>query len=157
MKGWGIYIVVALAYFAYNVMTSADRDSTGAIVGEGSVDAFELRTGDCFDDNESLYGSEIDSLPGVPCSEPHDNEVYAVVAIDLPEFPGNDAMGDLAMDKCMGQFASFVGRDYESSSLDIYTLYPSEESWRQSDREVVCALYDMELNKLQGSVRDRGI
>ena len=157
MKGWGAYIVVALGYFAYNAITSADRDSTGAIVDSGSVDAFELRTGDCFDDSDSLYGGEVESLPGVPCDQPHDNEVYAVVQVDLPEFPGDDAMGDLAMERCMGQFSSYVGTAYESSSLDIYTLYPSEDSWRQSDREVVCALYDMELNKLEGSAQGTGI
>lgn len=157
MKGWGAYIVVALGYFAYNAITSADRDSTGAIVDSGSVDAFELRIGDCFDDGGSQYGDEVGSLPGVPCEQPHDNEVYAVVKLDLSEFPGDEAMGDVAMERCMGRFASFVGMEYESSALDIYTLYPSEDSWRQSDREVVCAVYDMELNKLEGSMKGRGI
>jgi len=157
MKNWGIYIVVIAGYFLYSVMTSADRDESGAIVSAGSIDAFSMRVGDCFDDS-SGFSDEVDSLPGVPCADPHDNEVYAVISVDLPEFPGDDAMGDLAYEKCMAQFASFVGKDYESSSLDFYPMYPSSESWsRKNDREVVCAVYDMELEKLEGSVKGLGL
>jgi hypothetical protein len=37
MKDWGIYIIAALGFAVYGAVTDADRDSTGAIVGEGSV------------------------------------------------------------------------------------------------------------------------
>lgn len=157
MKNWGIYIVVFAGYILYSVMTSADRDESGAIVSAGSIDAFSLQAGDCFDDSSS-YSDQVDSLPGVPCADPHDNEVYAIISVDLPEFPGDDAMGELAHEKCLTKFPSFVGKDYETSSLDIYTLFPSSESWsRQDDREVVCAVYDMELEKLVGSAEGRGL
>jgi hypothetical protein len=43
--------------------------------------------------------------------------------------------------------------DYESSSLDIFPLYPSFESWKQDDREVICAIYDMNAEKLVGSMQ----
>jgi len=151
MKGWGVYIVVALGVFAYKAMTTADRDETGAIVGGGTVDAFELQVGDCFDDVDS-FGDEVSSLPGVPCSEPHDNETYAVFEVDLPEYPGDEAMGAMANEECLDRFAGFVGKDYESSELDIFPMYPSDQSWKQSDREVICAIYDMNYEKLVGSV-----
>lgn len=51
----------------------------------------------------------------------------------------------------------YVGRDYETSALDVVTMYPSPEGWDQNDREVVCALYDMSGAKLVGSVKGRGI
>ena len=51
----------------------------------------------------------------------------------------------------------YVGRDYESSALDVVTMYPTQESWAQNDREVVCALYDMSGEKLVGSVKGTGI
>ena len=112
-----------------------------------------MRVGDCFDDTTAMESGQIVNLPGVPCSNPHDNEVYALVDVDLQEYPGDDAMSDLAMQRCMERFASFVGRDYESSSLDIFTMQPSQESFSADDREVVCAVYDMEFNKLEGSAR----
>ena len=151
MKGWGVYVVVAIAVFAYKAMTSADRDDSGAIVESGSVDAFDLRVGDCFDDSDS-FGEEISSLPGVPCADPHDNETYAVFDVDLPEYPGDEEMGEIATRQCLEHFPSFVGKSYEDSSLDIFPLYPSSQSWKQNDREVICALYDMNYEKLVGSV-----
>lgn len=160
MKNWGIYVVVALGYIIYNVSTTADRDATGAIIDAGSVDAFNIRVGDCFDDTSSVIGSdeEVTSLPAVPCANPHDNEVFAVFDVSVSDYPGADQMSVMAFDACRQRFESFVGMDYDTSSLDILTLHPSSDSWRmQNDREVVCALYDMEGNKVTGTVKGRAI
>jgi len=157
MKNLAVYALIALGFVGYNVMTQADRDAAGSIVSGGSVDAFKIRVGDCFDDTSSLSsdeGGEVSSLPGVPCSEPHDNEVYAVFNLGLASFPQEDVMSEMAFDSCLERFESFVGLDYDSSSMDILTLYPTEDSWNiQDDREVVCALYDMNANKLTGSAQ----
>ena len=155
MKNWAIYILAGLGIVGYNAMTEADRDSTGAIIDAGSVDAFDVKVGDCFDDSNSF--EEISSLPGVPCSEPHDNEAYAVIDLTIDSYPAGDGMGDLASDMCLEKFESFVGRDYETSELDIFTMYPTEESWAQNDREVVCAVYSMDASKLTGSVQGRAL
>lgn len=155
MKSWGIVIVVALGIFIYGALTKANRDDTGAIVGEGTVDPFNVRVGDCFDDTNDL--DEISSLPGVPCSEPHDNETYAVFDIEIPTYPEGEGMWEQANAYCVERFDAFVGRDYDSSSLDVFTLYPTLESWKRDDREVVCAVYDMEENKLVGSVMGQGL
>ena len=157
MKSWGVYILAALGFIAYGAVTDADRDSSGAIVDGGSLDAFQIRVGDCFDDSTQTEGG-ISSVPGVPCTEPHDNEAYAVFDVSIAEYPTNeDDMYDLAYNSCMEQFNTFVGRDYESSTLEITTMYPSTESWKQDDREVICAIYDMEQNKLVGSAQGRGL
>ena len=155
MKNFVTYAAIVLGFVAYNAATDADRDGTGAIVGEGNVDAFQIRVGDCFDDTSASLaegGAEVTSLPAVPCKQPHDNEVFAVFDVNAPTFPADEAMESMAFESCMERFESFVGKDYESSALDIMSLYPSEASWnRQGDREVVCAVYDMEASKLTGS------
>ena len=155
MRSWGVYVAVALGAVGYNVFTRADRDASGAIVEEGTVSAFQMRVGDCFQDSSSASAAEnyeVSEVRGVPCSEPHDNEVFAVFDLDTPSFPEGDAIVDLAMSSCLDRFEGFVGKDYESSSLDITAMYPTQESWnRQNDREVVCAVYDMNLNQLVGS------
>ena len=133
MRNWGIAIAVAAGGYLVNMALNADRDSTGAIVDSGDVSAFEIRVGDCFDDEGvfSQGNSEVSKVPGIPCAQPHDNEVYAV---------------------------SFVGKDYASSTLDIATLYPSRDSWnRQTDREVVCVVFDVNAKKLVGSVKGLAI
>lgn len=161
MKKFLVYAVVGLGVVAYNVATQADRDTSGAIVSEGSVNAFAMRVGDCFNDTSALVAElagEVSSLPGVPCAEPHDNEVYATFDVDFESFPGDEAMGDHAFAQCQERFQGFVGSVYEESVLDITALYPSGTSWNlQGDREVVCAVYDMNLNKLTGSARDSAI
>src|SRR5687768_8231877 len=115
---WAIGLAVVGGAYFFNSAMRADRDDSGAIVAEGSVDAFQMRVGDCFDDGSAFAGDEVDSVPGVPCVQPHDNEVYAVFNVSSASFPG-DAMAALAHDGCLERFEAFVGRDYESSSLDI--------------------------------------
>ena len=156
MKNLAFYAVVVIAYLAYGAITEADRDEYGAIVGEGSIDAFNMRVGDCFD-NAHAISDEVSDLPGVPCAEPHDYETYAVFDVSLTSYPTEDEMAELAYESCLARFDSFVGLEYESSVLEIITMYPTTESWRKDDREVVCALYDMNEEKLVGSTRGSAI
>jgi hypothetical protein len=157
MRNWIIGIVIAAGgYFFYT--SQADRDESGAIVGAGSIDAFQMRVGDCFNDGSTFTDdTEVNSVPGVPCSDPHDNEVYAVFDVSSASFPG-DEMERMAFESCKQRFQSFVGRDYDSSALDIATLYPTRESWSEhNDREVICAVYDVAANKLTGSMQGRAL
>ena len=156
MKKLGLYILAAIGFGTYSVLTGVDRDESGAIVEAGTLDAFQIRLGDCFDD-PSYDAEEFTSLPGVPCNEPHDNEAFAVFDVSYPEYPEEYVLAADAQEKCVARFEGYVGRDYESSSLDVVTMYPSRESWAQSDREIVCAVYDMDGNKLVGSVKGQGI
>jgi len=115
-----------LGILIYGATTKVDRDSSGAIIGEGNVDAFQVRVGDCFN-NTGSFNDEITDLPGVPCSDPHDNETYAVLDLTITTYPEAEGMAELAHETCLQHFDAFVGRDYESSSLDIMTLFPTIE------------------------------
>jgi Septum formation len=160
LKTFGIYGAIAAGVYGYNLLTEAERDSTGAIVTEGRVDAFQMHVGDCFDDvasNGTGEEVEVSEIPGVPCSSPHDNEVYAIYDVGETSFP-EGRMDEIAFDGCMERFETFVGKDYQESSLDIFTMYPTPESWKQrKDREVICAVYDMNLAKLTGSAKGRAL
>jgi len=152
MKNWAVYLAAVVGFAIYGASTNADRDSSGAIVGEGNIGAFNMRVGDCFDEFGSA-GDEVSSVPGVPCTQPHDYETYAVFDVNEESYPGDEGMSELAFESCMGRFEPYVGKDYESSSLDITSMFPSRESWRDDDREVVCAVYDMNAQKLTGSAK----
>lgn len=161
LKGLAAYGAIGAAVVGYNVLTDAERDTDGAIVAGGNVGAFEIRVGDCFNDSSFSAdgaGDEVSSIPAVPCGESHDNEVYAVFDVAIAEFPAGDGMFEVAFDGCLQRFEGFVGRSYEASALDIFALYPTRDSWAQlGDREVVCAVYDINAKKLQGSVRGLGL
>ena len=156
MKNWAVYLAAVIGFAIYGASTSADRDSSGAIVGEGSIGAFNMRVGDCFNDISSS-DDEVSSVPGVPCSQPHDYETYAIFDVDITSYPEDEGMSDLALESCMGRFESYVGKDYQSSSLDITSMYPSQQSWRENDREIVCAIYDMNVQKLTGTAKGRAL
>ena len=156
MKNWAVYLAAVIGFAIYGASTSADRDSSGAIVGEGSIGDFNMRVGDCFDDINSSV-EEVSSVPGVPCSQPHDYETYAIFDVDITSYPEDEGMSDLALESCMGRFESYVGKDYQSSSLDITSMYPSQQSWRENDREIVCAIYDMNAQKLTGTAKGRAL
>ncbi|MEZ5491923.1 MAG: GYF domain-containing protein [Gammaproteobacteria bacterium] len=116
-----------------------------------------LTTGACFDDPPGGYANSISGVRSVPCDEPHDNEVYASIEVELQDYPGNDFLDDYANTECIAQFEGFVGIDYDSSTLAVFPLYPTPESWETGDRVVSCILYEMNLEKLSQSAKGSGI
>jgi hypothetical protein len=156
LEGRSILGITAAAVAAVIGITSAaQRNDAGEITAAGSVGAFEVRVGDCFDD-EAFANAEISEIPAVPCSQAHDNEVYALFDIE-GEWPGDERVEELAYEGCHQRFAAAIGKTYEDSEIDYTVMYPSEGSWKQrQDREVVCVAYHMEYEKLTGSIRGSG-
>ncbi|MFN2484568.1 MAG: septum formation family protein [Candidatus Limnocylindria bacterium] len=122
------------------------------IPGGNQVSAFDLDPGVCFNDVE---GTEVGSVPTVPCDQPHDNEVFEVVNYpaggDEP-YPGDSTMQSYAEQECKGLFDEYVGLDYDSSEFYLLPITPSEGTWGDGDREIICSLYEPG-EKLTGSAR----
>ncbi len=118
----------------------------------GDESVFSMEVGLCFDDEDET-ADEVSSVPDVPCEELHDNEVFALIQYSGETFPGPDAMQAEAVDLCIGEFESYVGLAYEESELDVYPLVPTQGSWDNGDREIVCALYALDLSQLTGSMK----
>lgn len=138
----------------------AERGADGQVIADGDIDAFSMRVGDCFDDTRGIQivGQEsVSDLPGRPCAEPHDNEVFATFNAELPKFPGSDEITEFGNMRCEEWFTDYVGSEYETSSLALFAITPTQNSWIQyKDREIVCALYDMNEQKLTGSMQGSG-
>lgn len=131
------------------------RDEAGEIVSGGDTDVFTIKIGDCFNDVDS-DSEEISSLPTVPCTEAHDNEVYAETSLTGDEYPGDDVVAQQADQYCYEQFEAFVGTPYESSALDYYPITPLQSGWEElGDRLVSCAVYDWE-GPVTGTLRGSG-
>ena len=139
--------LLVVAVFALAACSSGDSESV-----------FDLRPGDCFDDvtEGGEFAQETQTLPMVDCDDPHDNEAYAVYDMDDGPFPSQVAIDDEAIARCVPLFEDYVGSPYETSRLDIWWIFPTEESWNEGDQEVVCVLYDLDLNKLTGSMSNSG-
>jgi hypothetical protein len=119
-----------------------------------STEVFSLQVGDCFQDPEAA-AEEVHEVQTVPCDQPHDNEVYA--SLDLPDgdFPGADAIAEASLDGCLERFEEYVGTPYHASQLYATWLYPTESSWGEGDREVVCVLFAQD-EQFEGSMQGWG-
>jgi len=133
----GVGIVSAGAY-AYDQTT---RDDNGSIVKEGELGVFSFKIGDCIS-NLDLNAMNIEKATGVPCAQKHQAEVFAetYIADNSETIPADfNDKGDLY---CNSQFATFVGQSLENSTLELFVLHPTDESWKDGDRETTCIILD---------------
>ena len=147
--------IVAVAV-GIGLTRSAERGEDGQIIDAGAVDAFDMHVGDCFDD----WGTEDEVLevPGVPCADPHDNEVYATFDITGDGWPGEEEIEFEANEGCYDRFERAIGKTYKESVIDFTPIYPSSDSWKErNDREVICVAFHMEYDKLTGTVIGSGM
>ena len=135
IKFRGLWALAALALVA-GCGQDAERDQAGGIVAEGAVDVFTMHVGDCFDDQADEENG-IDSVPGKPCNEPHDNEVFYKFDVSLSDWPGDDAMEELGYNECLKHFQSYVGQTYEDSSLEVYSIRPTSNSWNRLNLSLI--------------------
>ena len=126
-----------------------------ALVGCGVFggNVFDLELGDCFDDGDLGEGAtEVDNVPIVDCEEPHDNEVFATFDMTEADYPGDAATQEIAFEGCVDRFDAFVGLAYEDSALGVTYLYPTQQTWDDGDREIVCAVYRLDGVQVTGTL-----
>lgn len=133
---------------------TATRDDSGEVVeGNDSTDVFTLQVGDCL--NDATASETVETIPTVPCDEPHDSEIYASVIMEGDTFPGTDAVIAEADAACLAAFDGFVGIAYSDSAYYYSYYFPTEGSWAGGDREILCTIYD-ETGQVTGSLQNIG-
>jgi len=161
MVKWLIFGGIALlvgGFWLVGELTQADRDASGSVVGAGDESVMALREGDCV---LGLGLEGVDSkvteasVPLVPCSEPHIYEVYSVDpgafgALDQPNTTEFEQQGD---EYCYGAFSLYTGVSSDESEFMYTYLFPTDESWRQGDRELACLLHYEDYSRWSGSAR----
>jgi hypothetical protein len=153
---------LAIATVAAASLALSGCSLLGNIVGGGatpppstdpsSVDVFTLNVGDCLLDDKTS-GDQITDVPRIDCSQPHNSEAYASVTMDDGPFPGSTAVDDKAVADCKAKFNTFVGLDYDQSQLNFTYYYPTEASWAQGDREILCLAVDP-AGQVTGSLKN---
>lgn len=120
----------------------ADRDDEGNVVEGSTIDIFELKVGDCIDDEGS---GELQEIRVVPCNEPHGDEVIYEFNMREGAFPSDEEFDDAVYDNCIPAFETYVGIAWDDSTLGMYTMTPTPESWSdRRDRAVQCIVFDPE-------------
>jgi hypothetical protein len=133
---------------------ASSQSGSGVLAQEDRLPLDLLSVGDCFDD-PSETGETIDSVPVVPCDQPHHNETYDLFELSGDEYPGDRQVDELASEGCLASFEAYVGERYEDSELEFSHVTPTEEAWDEGQREVICFVYLPTGEKLTGSVRDQ--
>lgn len=146
---------VGLALWTVALATGAASDMwRGFQEGTNGDSGLALDKGDCFDSSDGLEGMAYDVDP-VPCAGAHDGEVFAVVRLPGGTYPGDDALTDMADDKCYALQDTYAMDGWAvPGNVDVYYLLPSRQSWRFGDHEITCVFGNTDENgSLTGSLR----
>jgi hypothetical protein len=114
------------------------------VAGGGTTSVLDLQVGQCVQEPADT-GTGVDTVEVVDCGQSHYAEVFALVdhpAGPSDPFVGQEAIESFAQEQCVAQFNSYVGIDYFQSRYYYISLTPSDGTWSQGDREVVCLGYD---------------
>jgi hypothetical protein len=130
----------------------AGRNDTGEIAKPGDLGAVNLRVGDCYDLKDP-QASEIEDVVAKPCTDAHEYELYFIGSLPEGSYPADSVFEQYVVDNCDPAFTTYVGKSYQESTLDIYWLIPTEDSWRQGDRSVQCAVFDPKIARLTTSLK----
>ena len=153
----GAVAVGAVAFAGTSAMEdNTTRDASGAITESGGLGAYQAQVGDCinFPGDNSASGI-VESVEGVPCNEPHEEEMYhQFVSVAGPAWPGDAALETEASEKCFDAFEPYVGRSYQSSDLDFYFWIPTQQGWEAGDRSVNCLAFQMDGLQLTSTIRN---
>jgi hypothetical protein len=132
---------------------STSVDPSGAPEGEATA-ANDLGPGDCFNTD----GSQVDEVTVVDCGQPHFYEAFLNYDMSQGEsepYPGDEAVLDDADNQCRPAFEDFVGTAYDDSALYITVIRPSESTWGDGDRTVICVLNEENADtEMTGSAED---
>ena len=128
-----------------SAVAPTESEAAASPTDSGETSVFDLEVGDCF----SAESDQLDTVLVVDCAQPHEYEAFHVfdhdAGADAP-YPGDDALFDFADTECQPPFEEFVGHDYQTSIWYITSLTPSEETWADGDREIVCTLNQQDEN-----------
>lgn len=129
------------------------RDEQGQVtesVDDGDV--FAVKVGDCL---AASGEGEVSEVPITPCDQPHESEAFHAFEVEGDEFPGGEALETEAA-ACQEEFATYIGKPYQESTLEVTYFSPTQESWEQlDDREILCLVYDPE-GDTTGSLKGSG-
>jgi hypothetical protein len=173
-------VVLAAALLAIALVGCSDDDGGGATTTTGppptestttteppleageQVFVYLPSVGDCFDRRQLEAApdqrGQTDIVLLLDCSAPHQYETFSVLEPPDagPDFPGERALEDLAKASCVTAFEGFVGRPYVVSELEVGWYIPTASAWGEGARTIGCYVYDLDGDKLVGTVRGSG-
>ncbi|MDR7382416.1 septum formation family protein [Promicromonospora iranensis] len=124
---------------------SGEETPTSDTTATAGAEIPDLAVGDCFDTSATSGQTTLYRIPVVPCTTAHGGEVYAeTTAPDSlaknGQAPTQQALWDAADAYCYPEFTKFVGMRWARSELLYWPIAPSEQSWGEGDRRILCVV-----------------
>jgi hypothetical protein len=125
--------------------------STGANTGTGGksstnkqgTNVFALRAGDCFQNprgDQSVLG--ITYVTVVPCTTPHDAQVFVAFTAAGTSYPGTAALKHQADQGCHARLSGLLVTSKITSTMSLRFFYPLASSWSSGHRTISCLIVD---------------
>jgi hypothetical protein len=137
----GFWVLLLVVGITFAIVSGGDGGK------DGSVAVTRLDPGDCVNGLEE--SESVQDFPVVPCSGPHEGEVFAVFDLANGPWPGDPEVQRQAQDRCQQELPKYAGT--LAGDLDLYYLRPLERLW-WIDRSVTCIATDMSGPRT-GSIR----
>lgn len=111
----------------------------GAACGLLDSEVPTAEVGECITNDVSGAGL-VEEFDVVDCTDTHSGELFFKFDLADGDFPGTEEISSQVQEQCYGsEFEDYVGLDYQSSEIEVYTVTPTEETWNEADdREVLC-------------------
>lgn len=123
---------------ASSTPASPASSSPASSASPAGVSPFALGVGDCFD-NPVGGQNLITAISVLPCTQPHDQQVFAKFSLGGSNYPGDAAVQRQANSGCNSR-SSDVDQSKTNSSMRLYFLYPTSGNWILGQRTVICAI-----------------
>jgi hypothetical protein len=147
--GWFGIIVLAIAVLAvvaavYALVNGGFKPKTKISYEPAAI--FGLLTGQCFNGQNGL------GVTVLPCTSPHQAEVFATFLLPEQAWPGEDTVQAAAQAGCQTRISSYMNPQLTASALSQEYIYPDEITWTAGIRTVICDVRSDE-GPITGSVR----
>jgi hypothetical protein len=136
-------VIVGGAVVTVGALTHGFHKPVKVTYRESAV--FKLQTGDCVNTPNAQVVSVL------PCSAPHQAEVFATFALPASAWPGTDAVRTEASTGCASRLTGYLNPQLAISLAQSY-VFPDQVAWTAGTRTVICEV-QATSGQLTGSVR----
>ncbi|MEU1517314.1 DUF4190 domain-containing protein [Streptomyces sp. NPDC005811] len=145
---------LGLTLWALSLSTNVASEFWEGVKEGARGTSYSLAEGDCFD-VPGRFDQDVYDVDEVPCSDPHEGEVFGTIPLSGDDYPGDGYVTDQAEDKCWTLQDAYAMDPWAlGDEVDVYYLTPTEDSWQWGDREITCVFaHTDETGTLTGSLR----
>ena len=126
------WIIVVGAVGAVGALTHGFKKPVKITYKEASV--FKLQEGDC------INTSNGQQVIIIPCTTPHDAEVFGTFALTGAAWPGTTAVEQQASSGCASRLSGYLNPQLAISLAQTY-VYPDKTDWGAGTKTVVCEVH----------------